>query len=82
MQRTKVSPDVVTFSSAIDACAKGGGQWEQALKLLDDMQAAKLSPDVVTFDSALDACVRAMAAASGGRDVRPSSTLRLSLSPA
>ena len=58
MQVAKVSPDVVTFRSAIDACARGGGQWEHALQLLDAMPAENVSLNVQTFISALRACAK------------------------
>ena len=48
----------MTFSSATDACAKGGGQWEQALQLLVGMPAAKVSLNVQTFSSAISACAK------------------------
>ena len=49
MKAAKVSTDVVTFSSALDACATGSGQWEPVLKILRDMQAANVCHYVAPF---------------------------------
>ena len=62
MQAAAIPSDIVSFNSAVAACAKGG-QWAPALKILDDMQAKEAIPDLVTFNSAIEACAK-----SGQRD--------------
>ena len=43
------------FSAAFSACEKGG-QWEQALSLLKEMQDAGVTPDVISPSAAISAC--------------------------
>mmetsp|Transcript_40075 Transcript_40075/g.114658 ORF Transcript_40075/g.114658 Transcript_40075/m.114658 type:complete len:96 (+) Transcript_40075:382-669(+) len=55
MQRSVVSPNVISFSAAISACDRAG-QWVQALALLAAALAAGLEPDVFAFSAAISAC--------------------------
>ncbi len=50
-----VNPDVITYSSAISACEKGG-QWQRALDLLARCESAGIKPNVITYNSAISAC--------------------------
>lgn len=61
MQMAGVSPTVITYSVAIDACARTGGPiaLEQALQLVDEMRKGGLEPNVVTYNSLIHACARA-----------------------
>ncbi|CAN0571428.1 unnamed protein product, partial [Ectocarpus sp. 12 AP-2014] len=52
MRSEGLSPNVVCFNTAADACARAG-QWERALRLLGEMAAVGLSPNVTTFSSAV-----------------------------
>ena len=54
MPRANFTPDVVSFSSAISACAKSG-RWRAALELLDEMQVAGIAPNEVSFNAAMQA---------------------------
>lgn len=61
MQSAGVSPTVVTYSVAVDACARTGGQiaLDRALELVDEMRDSGLEPNVVTYNSLIHACARA-----------------------
>lgn len=61
MQMVGVSPTVITYSVAIDACARTGGPiaLQQALHLVDEMGRVGLEPNVVTYNSLIHACARA-----------------------
>ncbi|CAJ1396510.1 unnamed protein product [Effrenium voratum] len=53
MPSCSVSPDLISYSSAISAAEKGG-QWEVALSLLTSVE--DMSPDVICYSSAISAC--------------------------
>ena len=55
MWRSRLEPNVISYSSATSACEKGQ-QWEQALSLLPEMQSSRLEPDVISYSSAISAC--------------------------
>lgn len=56
MRRRGLAPSAITYSSVINACAKGG-QWELALELLREMrQRRDLAPNAITYNAAIDAC--------------------------
>jgi pentatricopeptide repeat domain-containing protein 1 len=55
MRSSAVKPDVISFNTAIDACAKAG-QWERALSLLVAMKSVGVTPNVRTFNCAIAAC--------------------------
>jgi pentatricopeptide repeat domain-containing protein 1 len=46
---------VITYSSLISACEKGG-RWEAALQLFDEMTRDGCSPNTVTYNSLIAAC--------------------------
>ena len=50
-------PDEITYSSVINACAKGG-EWQRALGLLDEMRSRGLVPDEITYNSVINACAK------------------------
>jgi pentatricopeptide repeat domain-containing protein 1 len=51
------SPTIVSYNSAMAACARGGA-WESALSLLDVMREDGLSPDAISYNTVLDALAR------------------------
>ena len=53
MQNCEVKPNVITYSSTISACAKLG-QWQQALKLFEEMPAAEILPNAYSFPGLLN----------------------------
>lgn len=61
MRTAGVSPTVVTYSTAIAACARAGTVFalRQALTVLHEMQRAGLRPNIVTYNSLVHACARA-----------------------
>eukprot|EP00752_Nemacystus_decipiens_P017812 g15970.t1 len=54
------SPDVYSYTSVIDACAKSsdgdGRQLERALEVFEDMRRANVKPSLVTFNTLILAC--------------------------
>jgi pentatricopeptide repeat protein len=48
-------PNDRTYNAAISACAKGG-QWQQALSLLQEMREKGVIPDRITYSAAISAC--------------------------
>ena len=48
---------MITYSSVINACAKGG-EWQRALGLLDEMRSRGLVPDEITYNSVINACAK------------------------
>lgn len=48
-------PDVYSYTSVIDACAKSG-QLERALEVFEGMRRARVSPGLVTFNALISAC--------------------------
>tara|TARA_B100000780_G_scaffold173304_1_gene121342 strand:- start:77 stop:340 length:264 start_codon:yes stop_codon:yes gene_type:complete len=69
MQTLGLSPDRVTYNTAIAAAARAA-QWEQSLRLLDAMRAGgeATTPDAWSYSAAMRACDK------GGQ---PSAALRL-----
>ncbi|CAN0269948.1 unnamed protein product, partial [Phaeothamnion confervicola] len=57
-----LAPNVVAFGTAIKACARGG-DWRQALDILDGMPAVGVQPNIIAVNTALAACARAGRAA-------------------
>ncbi|CAM9235280.1 unnamed protein product [Ectocarpus sp. 12 AP-2014] len=58
MKSRGIGMDVVSYGTAVSACAKAGDV-KGALKLLKEMQEAGVEPNTVVYNSALDACGRA-----------------------
>ena len=48
-------PDVVSCNAAMSACEKGE-QWEEALRLLEELPHRSLMPSVVSCSAAMSAC--------------------------
>jgi pentatricopeptide repeat domain-containing protein 1 len=55
IEKRGLEPDNITYSSAISACEKGG-QWQQALALLDQMPEKGVTANVITCNAAISAC--------------------------
>ena len=55
MQSQNIRANTVTYSAAISACEKGW-QWQQALRLLGDMQIKNIWADTVSYSAAISAC--------------------------
>jgi pentatricopeptide repeat protein len=51
----RFTPDLLSYSAAIDACAKEG-QWQQAVSCLSTMQDRGILPDVVAYTTVLHVC--------------------------
>lgn len=47
-----LSPNIVTFTTAVEACASAG-KYDVVLSLLEQMSSEGVDPTVVTFSSAL-----------------------------
>jgi pentatricopeptide repeat protein len=58
MEEEGIMPDAVSFSSAINACATHGAQWQDALKLLDRMQERDLPPHIPAWNAMLKVLAR------------------------
>ena len=48
-------PDEISYSAAISACEKGK-QWEEALRLLQQMTCRALTPNEISYNAAISAC--------------------------
>ena len=55
--RSKLSPDLVTFSALTSACEKGQ-QWEKALALVQEMPSWLVLPSIVTYSALASALGR------------------------
>lgn len=55
MESEGVSPNAVTYNTAIRACGAAGALFE-ALSLMDEMERRRIKFTVVTFGSAVSAC--------------------------
>jgi len=58
MKREKVTPNLITYNTVINACAKGGLEWEGLLGLFAQMRHEGIQPDIVTYNTLLSACSR------------------------
>ena len=50
-----IEPNVISYNSAISACEKGK-QWEEALRLLQEMTDRGIEPDMFSYKSTIEAC--------------------------
>jgi pentatricopeptide repeat domain-containing protein 1 len=55
MQQAGLQPNLISYSAAISACAKGGS-WARALSLLAEMRTAGHEPNVISYSAAMSAC--------------------------
>ncbi|XWS48102.1 hypothetical protein CRYUN_Cryun13aG0044200 [Craigia yunnanensis] len=55
MKKDKVSP-ILTYNTVINACARGGLDWEGLLGLFAEMRHEGIQPDIVTYNTLLSAC--------------------------
>lgn len=51
------SPDLVSFNTAMGACGKGG-QWAEALRMLEEIEIYSFTPNLVSYNTAAVACAR------------------------
>ena len=58
MKREKVTPNLITYNTVINASAKGGLQWEGLLGLFAQMRHEGIQPDIITYNTLLSACSR------------------------
>ena len=49
-----LTPDEISYNAAISACEKGK-QWEEALRLLQQMTCRALTPDEISYSAAISA---------------------------
>lgn len=59
MRSDQVHPNVINYNLAVKALAKGG-QWEQAVNILEDMERRGVSPDARTYSAAIEVCTNAV----------------------
>ena len=52
-----VKRDTILYNSAITACEKGG-QWEHALRLLEEMGGRGVERNTITYNAAISACAK------------------------
>ncbi|CAM9935348.1 unnamed protein product [Ectocarpus fasciculatus] len=62
-------PDVYSYTSVIDACAKSG-ELDRALEVLEDMRRAQVGPSLVTYNTLILACGSGADSRRGGSDWR------------
>ena len=58
MKVNGITPDTITYSSAISACAKAerNDAMHNAHSLLKEMKDLEIKPDTITYNSAISAC--------------------------
>jgi pentatricopeptide repeat protein len=54
MKSKSITPNLITYSTAISAVAKAG-QWRAALGLLEHMRKERVQPDAVVFNYVISA---------------------------
>ena len=61
MKHSGITPDTITYSAAISACEKAGGNnsMTNALTLLKEMKESKITPNTITYNAATSACEKA-----------------------
>lgn len=52
LQADGLAPNIVTYTTAVEACASAG-KYRSAMALLEEMPSAGIEPTVVTFSTAL-----------------------------
>ena len=55
MKKNNIAPNTITYNALISACAKGE-QWQEALRLLDEMKKNNIAPDTITYSALISAC--------------------------
>jgi pentatricopeptide repeat domain-containing protein 1 len=58
MGQQGVERNTVTYSAVISAC-RNGGQWEHALRLLEEMGQQGVERNTITYNAAISACKKA-----------------------
>ena len=56
MKRERVTPNLITYNTVINACAKGGMDWEGLFGLFAQMRQEGIQPDIITYNTLLGAC--------------------------
>ena len=61
MKQEGITPDTITYSAAISACEKAGGNdgMTHALTLLKEMKDSEIKTNTITFSAAISACEKA-----------------------
>ena len=55
MKGKHITPNTVNYNTVISACGKGE-QWQEALRLLDEMKKNKIAPNTITYSALISAC--------------------------
>eukprot|EP00438_Fugacium_kawagutii_P014443 Skav223490 [mRNA] locus=scaffold1160:9704:16560:- [translate_table: standard] len=58
MHRANLTPSVIPYSATISACEKAV-QWQQALRIFEEMQTSRVNPDTVSYNASISACEKA-----------------------
>lgn len=53
-----LNPNLVTYNTVIDACGKGGVEFNRVLEIFNEMMRNGIQPDRITFNSLLAVCSR------------------------
>jgi len=59
MKEISVGRNIVSFNSAINACARGK-QWQCALEVLQEMRTEFIKPNVITYNASISACEKGL----------------------
>ena len=61
MKDSGIKPNTITYSAAISACEKAGGNngMRHALTLLQEMKDFGIKPDTITYNATISACEKA-----------------------
>merc|ERR1719183_1039058 len=57
MHECGLKPDVMSYSVTISACTRDG-EWENSVKLLQEMNKMRIEPDTISLSAAITACAR------------------------
>ncbi|CBN74386.1 conserved unknown protein [Ectocarpus siliculosus] len=76
MREAGLTPDAVSFTSAMGACLKRG-RWTERVFLLEKMRALGVVPGVITYHALMVACAKCTQVWSWLRDVAYAETIAL-----
>lgn len=57
MQAAGLTPNIISYSSAIDACVRGG-RWKEGIEVLEEMRGLGVVPDVITYHALMVTCAK------------------------